>query len=110
MIVEIVTFKNRGGLTREAEYEGAHHSAQHWLKNPELIAKHFMRDGENGGAVYIWPSIEAARRGHDEKWRQSVIERTGGHEPQIRYFELMMSADPKSGTITQYCPAANAAE
>jgi len=105
MILEIVTFKNRDALTRATEYEGARHSAQHWLKNPELIAKHFMRDGIHGGAVYIWPSIEAAKRAHDDTWRQSVIERTGGNEPEIRYLELMMSADPKAGTVKEYAAA-----
>ena len=67
MIIEIVTFKNRPSLTRDEEYASALHAAHQWIKNPELVAKHFIRDDEgNGGAVYIWPSKEAAQRAHTQ--------------------------------------------
>ncbi len=110
MIIELVTFKNRDGLSRDQEYAGAREAVQQWLANSELIAKHFLRDGEYGGAVYVWPSKAAAQRAHDETWRQAVMARTGGHEPQIRYFELMMTADPKAGKVIEYDSPAQAAE
>lgn len=110
MIVEIVTFKNREGLTRDQEYAGALHGAHEWIKHPEVVAKHFFRDGVNGGAVYIWPSKEAAQRAHNEEWRQSVLARTGGNEPHSVYYELMLTADAKAGQVIEYGPAAQAAE
>ena len=110
MIIEIVTFKNREGVTCEQEYASALHAAHEWIKHPELVAKHFFRDGESGGAVYIWPSKDAALRAHNEAWRQSVIERTGGNEPNHTYYELMVSADAKGKQVIEYGPAAQAAE
>jgi hypothetical protein len=75
MIVELVTFKNRVGISYEEEYSDAQKGAQAWLANSDLIAKHFIRDGDVGGAVYFWPSKEAAQRAHDNKWRD------GGYGP-----------------------------
>lgn len=102
MIIEFVTFKSREGITYEQEYAEAQKGAQAWLSNPDLIAKHFIRDGEFGGAVYIWPSKEAAQRAHDEKWRAGVLARTGGNPPEIRYYDLMMSSEPQAQKITEY--------
>lgn len=111
MIMEIVTFKNREGLTAEEEYAGALHSAHEWVKHPELIAKHFFRDGEKGlgGAVYVWPSKEAAQRAHNEAWRQGLLQRTGGNAPDIRYLEFLATADAVNGKVIEYGLAAQAA-
>ena len=102
MIVELVVFKSREGVTIDEEYADAKKGAQAWLGNSDLVAKHFIRDEESGGAVYIWPSKEAAQQAHDEKWRKAVLERTGGNPPEIRYFNLMMSCEPQSQKITEY--------
>ena len=108
MIIELVIIRNRDGITPEEEYADALKGAAHWLPHPELIAKHFIRDGENGGAVYVWPSKEAAQRAHDDKWREGVLARTGGNPPEIRYFDLMMSCEPPIQKITEYGPPADA--
>lgn len=102
MIIELVIIKNRDGITPQEEYADALKGAAHWLSHSELIAKHFIRDGENGGAVYVWPSKEAAQRAHDETWREGVLARTGGNPPEICYFELMMSCEPPTGKITEF--------
>lgn len=103
MIIEIVTFRNRAGLTREEEHASALHAAHQWIKHPELVAKHFFRDDEGtGGAVYFWPSKEAAQRAHNEEWRKSVLARTGGNEPQIKYFEFMVTADAAAGKVVEH--------
>lgn len=104
MIVELVIIKNRDGITFEEEYSSAQKGAQAWLSHSDMIAKHFIRDGEVGGAVYFWPSREAAELAHDEKWREGVLARTGGNPPEIRYFDLMMSCEPPSQTVTEYGP------
>jgi hypothetical protein len=102
MIVELVIIKNRDGISCAEEFADAQKGAQAWLTHSELVAKHFIRDGEFGGAVYFWPSKEAAERAHDEKWRQGVLARTGGNPPEIRYFDLMMSCEPPKQAITEY--------
>jgi hypothetical protein len=108
MIVELVIIKNREGITYEQEYSDAQKGAQAWLANSDLIAKHFIRDGAFGGAVYFWPSKEAAQRAHDDKWREGVLARTGGNPPEIRYFDLMMSCEPQIQMVTEYGPLASA--
>ncbi|MGB5559354.1 MAG: hypothetical protein WBN04_15250 [Paracoccaceae bacterium] len=105
MIIELVIIKNRDGITFAEEYADAKKGAQAWLANADLIAKHFIRDGEVGGAVYIWPSKEAAQRAHDDKWRAGVLKRTGGNPPEIRYFDLMMTSEPQTQKVTEYGPA-----
>lgn len=111
MIIEIVTFRNRPGLTRDEEYAGALHAAHEWIKHPELVAKHFFRDDEGtGGAVYFWPSKEAAQRAHNETWRKSVIARTGGNEPEIKYFEFMVTADAAGQQVIEHGNLKQAAE
>jgi len=111
MIIEFVTFKNRPGLSREEEIANAVHAAHEWIKHPELVAKHFFRDEEGtGGAVYFWPSKEAAQRAHDEKWRKGLVARTGGNEPQIRYFEFIATADAVNKKVIEYAVTEQATE
>ena len=75
------------------------------MANKELVRKHFLRgigDAEDTGAgVYIWPSKEAAQKGHDAAWRESVRKRTGA-EPVIRYFDLLMIVDNENGSVTEW--------
>ncbi len=104
MIIELILIKNRAGITAQEEYADALKGAAHWLSHSELIAKHFIRDGNYGGAVYFWPSKEAAQRAHDNTWREGVLARTGGNPPEIRYFDLMMSCEPKIQKIAEYGP------
>ncbi len=103
MILELVLFRQPPDLDRESEYAAARHIAREkWLGDPDLIAKHFIRDADGtGGAVYIWPDRAAAERAHDAAWRAAAKARLG-NEPVIRVFELMMTADPRAGTITDY--------
>lgn len=109
MIVEYVQFKYPAGWTREQILEDARPTAVKWRANKELIRKHYIADADgNGGAFYIWPSKEAAQRGHDAAWRAGIEKRTGS-TPVIRYFDLMMIVDNEAGTTTEY-PANMTAE
>ena len=87
--------------------EDARHVVPKWQANKELKRKHFLLElnGKTGAGVYIWPSVEAAQRGHDEAWRQSVIKRTGA-APTIRYFDLFLLIDNERGTVTEFPEAA----
>jgi hypothetical protein len=106
MIVEYVLFNYPPGWTREQILEDARPTATKWAANKELIRKHYIAD-ENGqgGAFYIWPSKEAARRGHDDAWRTNIEKRTGS-TPVIRYFDLMMVVDNEAGSVTEFPPNA----
>jgi hypothetical protein len=107
MILELVEFNTPSGWTREQVVEDARHVIPKWQANQKLVRKHFLLslDGKSGGGVYIWPSVEAAQRAHDESWRQSVIKRTGA-APTIRYFDLFLLIDNENGTTTEFPAAA----
>jgi hypothetical protein len=107
MILELVEFNSPKGWTREQVAEDACRVIPKWQANKELLRKHFLLsiDGKTGGGVYIWPSIEAARRAHDEAWRQAVITRTGA-APTVRYFDLFLLIDNEKGTATEFPTAA----
>ena len=78
MIVEFVQFKYPPGWTREQILEDARTSVPRWRGNKELVRKHYIagEDG-TGGAFYIWPSKEAAQRGHNAEWLANIKARTG---------------------------------
>lgn len=103
MIVEFVQFRTPPGLDRDAVMAGARATIPHWQANKELIRKHYIEseDGATGGAFYIWPSKQAAQRGHDATWRAAVEKRTGA-PPVIQYFDLLMILDNESGEVTEF--------
>ena len=107
MILELVEFNSPKGWSRQQVAEEARNVIPKWRANKELLRKHFLLelDGKTGAGVYIWPSVEAAQKAHDEEWRQSVIKRTGG-APTIRYFDLFLLIDNEKGTVTEFPDAA----
>ena len=110
MIVEYVLFKTPLGMAREQILEGARHTIPRWQANKELIRKHYIESEDGyGGAFYIWPSKEAAQRGHDAEWRTGVEKRTGA-PPTIRYFDLLMVLDNETGKVTEYPTHSEAVE
>ena len=80
MILELVEFNSPKGWSRRQVAEEARNVIPKWRTNKELLRKHFLLElnGKTGAGVYIWPSVEAAQKAHNEEWRQSVIKRTGG--------------------------------
>lgn len=102
MILELVLFKSPPGMDRAAVMEDAKHTIPRWRANVDLLRKHYiLGDDGTGGGVYIWPSKEAAQKGHDAAWRESVRKRTGA-EPVIRYFDLLMIVDNENGSVTEW--------
>ncbi|HWV42772.1 hypothetical protein [Pseudorhodoplanes sp.] len=105
MIVELVTFSFPDGHTREQELDAVRGVVGKWAANPDLVRKHFLwgiGDAAGTGAgFYIWPSIEAAERAHNDEWREAVKKRTGGY-PTIRYFDLLTLVDNERGAITEW--------
>ena len=105
MIVELVTFDAPNGWDRARTLEDAKHTIPKWTANKDLVRKHFLRGlGEAegiGAGIYIWPSIAAAQKAHDEAWRQSVIKRTGS-APTIRYYDLFLLIDNENDAVTEW--------
>ena len=107
MIVEFVQFRQPPGWTRDQVLADARDTIPRWRANSELVRKHYViGDDDMGGAFYIWPSREAAERGHDAEWRAGVEKRTGS-KPEIRYFDLLMILDNEAGSVTEFPPDAS---
>ena len=113
MIVEVVMFDAPSGWDRARTLDDAKHTIPKWTANRELVRKHFLRGlGEaegTGAGIYIWPSVEAAQKAHDEAWRQSVIRRAGS-APTIRYFDLFLLIDNENGRVVEWAADGKARE
>ena len=107
MITEIITFAIPDGMTRDEVVANYRRSAPTWRANPDLIRKNYLFDAETrrAGGVYLWRSMEAARRARDAAWLDRV-RRTYGSEPIVQYFETPLVADNAIGqTIIDGEPA-----
>jgi hypothetical protein len=113
MIVELVTFKTPDGWDRARVLDDAKHTIPKWVANRDLLRKHFVLGlGEDEGTsagIYIWPSVEAAKKAHDEAWREGVRKRTGGY-PTSRYFDLFLLIDREQGRVIEWAADGKARE
>jgi hypothetical protein len=113
MILELVTFKTPAGWDRARVLEDAKHTIPKWAANRELLRKHFAlgvgADEGTSAGIYLWPSVEDARKAHDEAWREAVKTRSGGY-PTIRHFDLFLLIDNEHGQITEWAADGSARE
>lgn len=105
MIVELVTFPSPEGWDRARVLADAETTIPKWSANRELVRKHFLLGiGETAGTgagIYVWPSIEAAQRAHDDAWRESIKRRAGSY-PTVQYFDLMLLIDNEHDRVTAW--------
>lgn len=107
MITEIITFDIPDGMTCDEVVANYQRSAPTWRANPDLIRKNYLYDakGRRGGGVYLWRSMEGARRARDAAWLERV-RHTYGCEPILQHFETPLVADNAIGeTIIDSEPA-----
>jgi hypothetical protein len=107
MITEVVTFTLPRSMTRDELVANYRQTAPKWRQNPDLIRKNYLFDdaGRLGGGVYLWKTMAAARRWHDEAWRKKVADLYGS-EPTIRYFETPLVVDNLAqATVEDQVPA-----
>jgi hypothetical protein len=107
VITEIITFGIPDEMTREEVMANYRRSAPTWRVNPDLIRKNYLYDPETrrAGGVYLWRSMEGARRARNAAWLDRV-RRTYGSEPTVQYFETPLVADNAMGeTIDEAGPA-----
>ncbi|MCC7427699.1 MAG: monooxygenase [Alphaproteobacteria bacterium] len=98
MITEIITFAIPDGMTREEVLANYRRSAPTWRANPDLIRKNYIFDPHTrrAGGVYLWRSMDGARRARDAAWLERV-RRTYGSEPEVQHFETPIVADNALG-------------
>jgi hypothetical protein len=111
MILELVEINSPKGWTREQVAADGRNVFAKWQGNKDLLTKYFLLElnGKNGAGVYVWPSVEAAQRAHNEEWRQGVIKRTGA-APNIRYFDLFAVVDNAHGEVKEFPEAVEMAK
>ena len=75
-------------------------SIPRWRDEPALLRKHMIFDLERrkGGGIYLWPSIAAAKRAHDDAFRQRILAHFGT-EPSYQYFETPVIVDNEHGDV-----------
>lgn len=106
MITEIVVFDLPDGMSREDVVANYRRSAPNWRANPDLIRKNYLYDAtaRKAGGVYLWRSMEAARRARDAAWLERV-RRTYGSEPVIQYFTTPLIVDNALGRTLEEADA-----
>ncbi len=94
MITEIVLFDLPAGITRDEMIAQFRDSIPRWQQNPDMIRKYMIFDlkAGKGGGVYLWNSVEDAKRWHDESFRQRILQYFGS-EPTYQYFEAPVIVD-----------------
>ena len=102
MIVELVQFTHPQALTPEQARAEAMATVPRWQQDPDLVRKLYLLglDGRAAAGVYLWPSVEAARRAHDAEWIASTEMRTG-QPVHITYYDLLMTLDKPEGPIDE---------
>jgi len=104
MIIEIVRFKHKDGVTRQEVVEGAETVVGHWQANPELIRKHFLvsEDNREGLGIYVWPSREAAQKAHNSEWIARKKKDSADGEISITYYDFFLEIDNERGMVRRF--------
>jgi hypothetical protein len=94
MITEIVLFRLPEGMSREDATAKYRLSVPTWQANPNLIRKAYLFDeaSRQGGGIYQWKNIEAAKQAHGPEF-QARIQATFGGNPEFQYFETPIVID-----------------
>ena len=97
MITEIVTFRLPQGMTREEALAKFRLSIPIWQANPDLIRKAFLFDeaSHQGGGVYLWKNIEAAKLAHGAEFQERIRSTYG----ETLKFDILKHS---SWSITRY--------
>ena len=102
MITEIVLIDLPAGTTRADALAIYRTTTERWVSNPELIEKYYFFDEatHQGGGVYIWPSREAAQRGHGPDY-VAMVEAKYGSPPRFQIFDALIHIDPAGGAVKE---------
>ena len=100
MIAKLVSFQLPADMNRDEVMAAAHEAAEEWVKHPKLIRKDFLLDENNTTyGYYLFSDRESAEEAHDKSFLKQLKDRFGV-EPQMKYFDYLMTADANTGCIT----------
>ena len=102
MITEIVTFPLPIEMSREQAIFAYWRSVPTWQQNLDLLRKQFLYNPADrlGGVVYLWKSLEDAKRWHGDGYQQKISE-IFGSQPTFRYCESHVVIDNDSGVVIE---------
>ena len=102
MITEFVTFNIPKNMSRQQVLEDGKTTIERWQGFPGLIRKVYIhKDEETVMGIYLWESIEDAKKGHDEAWLNKA-EAKWGNRPQIEYLDTVMVLDNRHDEILEF--------
>jgi len=102
MITEIVSFNIPADMSRDQVLQDAKGTVERWWKFPGLVRKVYLRDGNDKAmGIYLWESLEAAKKGHDAVWLDRA-EAKWGNRPQITYYDTTMVLDNLHEEVLEY--------
>ena len=94
MLMEVVTFKLRDGMTQDELLQKFRDTAPKWRGVEDLVRKSFIYDADAGvgGGVYMWKTAAAADHWHGDEWRGSIRELYGS-DPEVRRYDVAIVVD-----------------
>ncbi len=100
MIAKLVSFQLPKDMSRDEVVVIAREVAIEWLKHPKLLRKDFLLDENNRTyGYYVFADRESAEQAHDEEFLLRLKSQFGV-EPEMQYFDYLMTADVEQGRIT----------
>ncbi len=102
MITETVYFDLPKGTSREEVLAKYRQTAPAWAGNTDLVQKYYFFDEAHsvGGGVYVWKSMEAAKKWHGDEYRARIKELYGS-EPRMEYHDTLLVVDNMNGEISE---------
>lgn len=102
MITETVYFDLPKGISRDEVLSKYRQTASAWAKNADLVHKYYFFDEANsvGGGVYVWKSMEAAKKWHGDEYTARIKELYGS-EPRMKYHDTLLVVDNVNGEVSE---------
>ena len=100
MITTIAQFKLAKPTTIEEARQMFLQSAPEYQSAEGLVRKYYIlaEGGESAGAVYLWETLDAAKKVHTQEWRKKLLDKYGS-EPALYYFHSPLIVDNNLGII-----------
>ena len=100
MITALVQFKLSQPLSRDKARELFLGTAPKYREVGGLIRKYYVlsQDGGTAGGVYLWNSLEDAKRLYSDEWKKFIFSKYGA-QPSVTYFESPVVVDNAIGQI-----------
>ena len=100
MITAVVQFDLPSGIDRQKALETFEKIAPLYQSMDGLVQKYFCFSDEGKGAgVYLWKTRKAAEKVYDGGTWRNRIKELYGVEPEIQFYEMLLTVDNESGEI-----------